>query len=77
MDVDVSRMLPVTARLADKSGGTGIREPSRMMRQLLMPKLHARCFSQVWSGSSAPCRGSVRVKQKIGNAMLPVEVSRA
>jgi hypothetical protein len=54
MDVDVGRMLPVTARLADKSGDTGIREPSRMMRQLLMPKLATRSVSKIWSGRPAP-----------------------
>ncbi len=57
MDVNVSRMLPVAFRFGDKSGTSGIREPSRTIRQLSMPKLAARNVSQTWSGRPAPRLG--------------------
>lgn len=67
MDVDVSRILPVTARLGDRSGDSEDSGTVADDTATLDAEASRTVVSQVWSGSPAPCRGSVRVKQKIGD----------
>jgi len=58
MDVDVNRMLPVTALLGDNSDDTGIREPQRMMR-------HSRCRS---FPHGTPAKSGLADRRLVGEA---------
>lgn len=78
MNEEVSKMFPVASRPDNEPLDSGVREPSRMLRQLPMSRLAARSVIQVWSESRAPWLGNRPGQGNgIGVAMPPDEVSRA